>query len=157
MVEHHGNIYIYIYMEIMEIIHLNFGICMILTCQLCQNLFFWFSFVSTWPKEFVYVRKVCGPNGPYEMELMPFQEVSLASYTTLSPAGLSHYVNGVPVSFVPLQRWLNERESYRALRKLRFFQAETTVTPQLVIQLVIQLLWLFLKVEDFDGFTMDLP
>ena len=91
------------------------------------------------------------------MELMPFQEVSLASYTTLSPAGLSHYVNGVPVSFVPLQRWLNERESYRALQKLRFFQADTTVTPQLVIQLVIQLLWLFLKVEDFDGFTMDLP
>ena len=57
---------------------------------------------------------------------MPFQEVSLESYTTLSPAGLSHYVNGVPVSFVPLQRWLNERESYRALRKLRFFQADTT-------------------------------
>eukprot|EP00435_Cladocopium_sp_Y103_P030085 s1524_g7.t1 len=73
-------------------------------------------------QEFVYVRKVFGPNGPYELELMPFCEVQLESYTTLSPAGLSHYVNGVPVSFVPLQRWLNERESYRALRKLRFFQ-----------------------------------
>ena len=80
-----------------------------------------------WPKEFVYVRKVCGPNGPYELELMPFQEVSLESYTTLSPAGLTRYGNGLPVSFVPLQRWLNERESYRALRKLRFFQVQLVI------------------------------
>ncbi|CAJ1437345.1 unnamed protein product [Effrenium voratum] len=68
--------------------------------------------------EFVYVRQL----GPYELELAPFREVDMSSYWTLSPAGLSHYVQGAPVTFVPLQRWLNERSSFRALRQLRFFQ-----------------------------------
>ena len=143
MVEH-GWTWLEIYMDIYgnhgnhppKFRHLCFwNVNYVRTCFFCC-----FISVSTWlgPKEFVYVRKVCGPNGPYEMELMPFQEVSLASYTTLSPAGLSHYVNGVPVGFVPLQRWLNERESYRALRKLRFFQARIKLLQsQLVIQPVI--------------------
>lgn len=74
-------------------------------------------------EEFVYVRKVDGPNGPYELELIPFSEISLENYMTLSPTGLAHYVGGFPVSFEPLQRWLNEREAYRSLRKIRFFQA----------------------------------
>eukprot|EP00434_Breviolum_minutum_P005575 symbB.v1.2.004917.t1/scaffold263.1/size248082/18 len=73
-------------------------------------------------EEFVYVRKVDGPNGPYELELIPFSEISLENYMTLSPTGLTHYVGGLPVSFEPLQRWLNEREAYRSLRKIRFFQ-----------------------------------
>ena len=74
-------------------------------------------------EEFVYVRKVDGPNGPYELELIPFSEISLENYMTLSPTGLTHYLGGLPVSFEPLQRWLNEREAYRSLRKIRFFQA----------------------------------
>ena len=80
-------------------------------------------------EEFVYVRKVDGPNGPYELELIPFSEISLENYMTLSPTGLSHYVGGVPVSFEPLQRWLNEREAYRSLRKIRFFQAKVGEVP----------------------------
>ncbi|CAK9028215.1 unnamed protein product [Durusdinium trenchii] len=68
--------------------------------------------------EFVYVRRTA--TSPYDLELVPFAEE--LNYATLSPAGLTHYVHGEPKSFVPLQRWLNERRSYHALRQLRFFQ-----------------------------------
>ena len=69
-------------------------------------------------QEFVYVRRTA--TSPYDLELVPFAEE--LNYATLSPAGLTHYVHGEPKSFVPLQRWLNERRSYHALRQLRFFQ-----------------------------------
>ena len=81
-------------------------------------------------QEFVYVKKKASSPydlchvSPYDLELVPFQtkEHDETNYATLSPAGLTHYVKGEPKSFVPLQRWLNERRSYEALRQLRFFQ-----------------------------------
>ncbi|CAE7217004.1 DNAH6 [Symbiodinium natans] len=76
---------------------------------------------ETLGKEFVYVRQVAGESA-YDLELVPFREVSLESYMTVSPAGMSHYVGGTPVSFVSLFHWLQERRLFRSLRRLRFFR-----------------------------------
>ncbi|CAE8619418.1 unnamed protein product, partial [Polarella glacialis] len=53
---------------------------------------------------------------------MPFHQVELESYITVSPTGFTHYVEGLPVEFVPIERWLDERFLYRAVRELRFFR-----------------------------------
>lgn len=71
--------------------------------------------------EFVYVRHVLGA-GPYELELMPFYEVDTANYMTLSPHGFTKYRSGDSCEFVPLDRWLEERRLYHAVRELHFFR-----------------------------------
>ena len=74
---------------------------------------------ETLGKEFVYAPR---PGDAYDLELVPFREVSLENYMTVSPAGMSHYVGGLPMSFVSLRSWLRERRLYRSLRKIPFFQ-----------------------------------
>ncbi|CAE7422507.1 DNAH6 [Symbiodinium sp. CCMP2456] len=80
---------------------------------------------ETLGKEFVYVRHVEGGSA-YDLELVPFREVQLESYMTaggtVSPAGMSTYVKGLPTAFVSLKSWLQERRLFRLLRRFNFFQ-----------------------------------
>ena len=43
------------------------------------------------------------------------------TYLTVSPHGFTEYFNGLPAAFVPLERWLDERQLYKSVRELRFF------------------------------------
>ncbi|CAE7669782.1 DNAH6 [Symbiodinium necroappetens] len=76
---------------------------------------------ETLGKEFVYVRHIEGGSA-YDLELVPFREVQLESYMTVSPAGMSTYFKGLPTAFVSLKSWLQERRLFRLLRRFNFFQ-----------------------------------
>ncbi|CAE7219998.1 DNAH6 [Symbiodinium sp. CCMP2592] len=76
---------------------------------------------ETLGKEFVYVRHIDGGSA-YDLELVPFREVQLERYMTVSPAGMSTYVRGLPTAFVSLKSWLQERRLFRLLRRFKFFQ-----------------------------------
>ena len=71
--------------------------------------------------EFAYVRRAAS-GGPYDLDLVPFQEVQWGDYTTLSQRGFTQYEDGNPSEFIPLERWLDERFYHRRISALPFFK-----------------------------------
>jgi dynein heavy chain, axonemal len=42
-------------------------------------------------------------------------------YYTISLKGFCHYKGGKPIEFIPLYKWVKERETYDEIKSLQFF------------------------------------
>ena len=87
--------------------------------------------------EFVYLTPIEGSNNPYKLKLSDFKNLggkskpgsnsakkmpAVTEYYTISGKGLCHYKNGKPVEFIGLTNWLKERETFKQIQSLQFFQ-----------------------------------
>eukprot|EP01135_Chromosphaera_perkinsii_P001002 Nk52_evm16s156 gene=Nk52_evmTU16s156 len=75
--------------------------------------------------EFVYMcRTNADPNpthfNPYSLRIIPYSEVDMNDYYTLSQKGVSNFLNGVP-DFTPLSQWLREKEIFTKIMKMGLF------------------------------------
>jgi dynein heavy chain len=73
--------------------------------------------------EFMYLKPDPESDNPYKLELTNYNEIDDNSeYYTISGKGFSHYKNGQPIEFIPLKDWLDERETFKKIQSLQFFQ-----------------------------------
>lgn len=100
--------------------------------------------------EFVYLTPT-GSSNPYKLKLCDYQnlgarerggdksrkgekmkkkkknknkirEPPIMEYYTISGKGLCHYKNGKPIEFISLTNWMKERETFKQIQSLKFFQ-----------------------------------
>lgn len=74
--------------------------------------------------EFMYARPDPKSDNPYKLELVKYEKdkESYPESYTVSGKGLCHYKNNQPVEFIPLKDWLDERETFKKIQSLQFFQ-----------------------------------
>ena len=74
--------------------------------------------------EFMYARPDPNSDNPYKLELVKYEKdkESYPESYTVSGKGLCHYKNNQPVEFIPLKDWLDERETFKKIQSLQFFQ-----------------------------------
>lgn len=73
--------------------------------------------------EFMYAVPNSSVN-PYMLELTDYKKDKSANQEsyTVSGKGLCHYKANQPVEFIPLKDWLDERETFKKIQSLQFFQ-----------------------------------
>ena len=72
--------------------------------------------------EFMYAVPDPKSENPYKLKLTDYKKEKLAENYTVSGKGLCHYKNNQPVEFIPLKDWLDERETFKKIQSLQFFQ-----------------------------------
>ena len=72
--------------------------------------------------EFMYAKPEPKSENPYKLEFTEYEKDGLKEYYTVSGKGLCHYKNNQPVEFIPLKDWLDERETFKKIQSLQFFQ-----------------------------------
>jgi dynein heavy chain len=73
--------------------------------------------------EFMYAVPEPKSENPYKLQLRGFKKEDKQSENyTVSGKGLCHYKNGQPVEFIHLKDWLDERETFKKIQSLQFFQ-----------------------------------
>lgn len=74
--------------------------------------------------EFMYAVPDPKSDNPYKLELTDYKKDKSANHEsyTVSGKGLCHYKANQPVEFIPLKDWLDERETFKKIQSLQFFQ-----------------------------------
>ena len=76
-------------------------------------------------QKFVYMRRANrDPDpthyNPYDLVIIPYSEVNLDDYYTLSAKGVSHFLHGIP-DFTQLSQWMREKKIFGKIMELDLF------------------------------------
>ena len=65
----------------------------------------------------------------YCLRVVPYRERFESEYFTMSPSGITHFVDGKMADFITLEQWKRERDIYDAITKIPVFKSFRTWKP----------------------------